>query len=235
MKMHLGFIASLIAATSLADAACPTAPARTSWRDFWRSVNVDPPPPESFLDTPRFNGKILNLTTGRLSDATVKRWIDAAMRRMNADLWIESCLRRDAANAGIFGPPGLNGSGEAIERERAKDVVRIDATGHGEIVAAGVIWLSKEDQRANPSAGYTEYVIVEVRRMTGRPRTRIFLDGTRESIGTPPKPGELRWWLETGRYYEHPVLGPLWYQDRGWKCRPEDGTRMGEICGRVMP
>ena len=74
MKIRLGLVAMIIASASLAASA-------PSWDDYWRSIKVDPPPPRSFLDAPAFRGKILNLTTGRLTDAVVKQWIEADLRR----------------------------------------------------------------------------------------------------------------------------------------------------------
>jgi hypothetical protein len=45
------------------------------------------------------------------------------------------------------------------------------------------------------------------------------------------------WWqLDTGHFFEHPTLGPLWYQKKGWSCLPEDDiTPVGRLCGRVKP
>ena len=228
MKISLTIIAMLIASASLAADTL-------AWTSFWRSVHVDPPPPESILDPLPFHGKILNLTTGRLTDATVRQWIDADLRRGNADRWAGDHLRRDIADAGILGPPGLNGTSASIDAEHAKGVARIETTDYSETVAVGVIWLSKDDQRAHASLGLTEYVIVHARRMTGNQRIRIFKDGKREPIGAQPTPGELRWQIDTGHFLTHPVLGPLWYQQAGWGCRPDDGSRLGEICARVKP
>jgi hypothetical protein len=36
-------------------------------------------------------------------------------------------------------------------------------------------------------------------------------------------------------FFIRPVLGPLWYLQNGWRYRPNDGTQMSEICGRVKP
>lgn len=211
-----------------------TAP-KTSWASFWRTVKVDPPPPSDFLDGTTFRGKILNLTDGRLSDAVVKQWIEADLRRGEGDAFATYNLRRDIADAGIFGPSGLNGTSEMVDREIAQGVSHIEGKGYSVPVAAAVIWLSKEEQRANSSAGYTEYVIVHVRRMTGRQRMRIYKDGKREPFGKPRQSGELVWQLDTGHFFTHPVLGPLWYQKTGWACDPNAGTQMGEICARVKP
>jgi hypothetical protein len=228
MTIRIGIMAKLVATATLVASA-------PSWNDFWHSIKIDPPPPASFLDPPPFNGKILNLTTGRLSDTVVKQWIEADLRRGAADGWIGANLRRDIADAGIFGPAGLNGTSEGIDNERARGVKSIESDGYSETVAAAVIWVSKEDQRENSSAGYTDYVIVHVRRMTGRQRTRVFQNGTREAIVPAPKAGKLRWQMDSGHFFTHPVLGPLWYQQAGWRCDPDDGARMGEICGRVRP
>jgi len=153
MTIRTACIAFLIATVSLVAGAASNTPMKSSWAEFWHSVKVDPPPPEDFLDAPAFRGKILNLTTGRLSDDVVKKWIEADLRRGVGDSWAYGHLRRDVADAGIFGPPGLNGTSEGIDRERANGVTRIDSEGTAERVAAAVVWLSKEDQRAHPSSG----------------------------------------------------------------------------------
>ena len=228
MRILSSIVATLVASTALAADAM-------SWNDFWHSAKVDPPPPPDFLVAPSFHGKILNLTTGRLSDEVVRQWVEADLRRGNADRWTGDHLRRDIADAGIFGPPGLNGTSESIDADRAKGVVGVESKDYAETVAVGVIWLSKEDQRSNAGLGLTDYVIVHARRMTGRARVRILRNGAREPIGNPPKPGELRWQIDTGHFFTHPVLGPLWYQQSGWGCHPDDGTRLGEICARVKP
>src|SRR3954469_10291916 len=108
MTTRLALLAMLVASGALATDA-PT------WAQYWHSVKVEPPPPQTFLDAPPFHGKILNLTTGRLTDDIVKQWIDADLRRGAADSWTERNLRRDIADAGIFGPPGLNGTSEGID------------------------------------------------------------------------------------------------------------------------
>jgi hypothetical protein len=204
-----------------------------SWSTFWKSVNVAPPPPADFLDRAPFQGNFLNLTHGRLSDAIVTQWIEADLRRGQGDRYATNNLRRDIADAGIFGPPGLNGTSVQIDDELAKHVVRVEATGDARTIAAAVIWLSKEEQRANPHADLTDYVIVQVRRATGKPRVQIYRSGASAPLGKPREPGELTWQLDTGHFFVHPVLGPLWYQQNGWACHPDDGTQLGEICGRV--
>lgn len=211
------------------------APPKTDWATYWHSLKVDPPPPPNFLGKPAFRGKILNLTGGRLSDVAVKQWIEADLRRGRGDAFATYNLRRDIADAGVFGPRGLNGTSETIDSEIEKGVSRIEWQGYAEPVAAAVIWLSKEERDSNPGAGYTEYVIVQVRRMTDRQRMRIYRDGRRELFGKPRQPGELTWQLDTGHFFTHPVLGPLWYQQTGWSCDPNAGTQMGAICGRVKP
>jgi hypothetical protein len=231
-------VAVCVAVTSTvasASVAAASAAARPAWAEFWQSVHVDPPPPETFLVAPPFHGKILNLTGGRLTDEVVKQWVYADLRRGHADAWASNNLRRDIADAGVLGPAGLNGTTESIVSERAKDVVRIDADGYAESVAVGVIWLSKQEQGMNPGAEYTDFVIVSVRRMTGKQRTRVFKDGTRTPFGKTFEAGHLNWQLDTGHFVNHRVLGPLWYQQAGWSCDPGDDTQMAEICGRVKP
>jgi hypothetical protein len=227
----LAVFASLVAA---APAVTLSTQAKPTWSAFWLSVKVDLPPPPGFLASPDFHGKILNLTVGHLSDRVVRQWIEADLRRGQGDAFATYNLRRDIADAGIFGPPGLNGTSDIIDSELAKGVARIEWQGYAETVAAAVIWLSKEQQQSRTNAGYTEYVIVTVRRMTGRQRTRVYKNGVREPFGKPRKSGELTWQLDTGHFFTHPVLGPLWYQQAGWTCYPNDGTPMGAICGRVQ-
>jgi len=234
VSRSLAWLAALLVCGVLGAATPAPTPAPT-WPAFWRAVQVDPPPPADFLDVGPYRGKVLNLSNGRLTDATVRQWIEGDLRRGQGDAFAGNTLRRDIAQAGMLGPPGLNGTTESIDAAIANGVDHIEAGGYAETVAAAVIWITKEQQLANPGAGYTDYVIVHVRRMSGKPRMRVFKDGKRQPFGTAPKPGELRWQLDTGHFVSHPVLGPLWYQKTGWSCKPDDGTAMGEICGRVTP
>jgi hypothetical protein len=223
----------IILSVTAAAAAAVQPAAKQSWDAFWSSVHVMPPPPPDFLEGPPFRGDVLNLTDGRLSDAAARRWVVADLRRGRGDAYATNNLRRDIADAEIFGPRGLNGTSESIDEELAKGTVRIDADGYAETIAAAVIWLSKEEQAAYAGLGHTDYVIVLERRMSGKQRLRILKDGTRQPLGKTRAAGQLAWQLDTGRFFNHPVLGPLWYQQAGWSCTPKDGTRNGEICGRL--
>jgi len=220
----------LAAAGSAFGAAAPTI--TPSWDAFWNSAHVTPAPPRDFLEGKPYRGKFLNLTAGRLSDEAVKQWILADLRRGRGDGYATYNLRRDIADAGIFGPTGLNGTSDTIDSELSKGTLRINYEGYAETVAAAVIYLSKEDLAAH-QVGYTDYVIVLVRRMTGLQRTRVLKNGAQEPFGKRREAGELTWQLDTGHFFNHSVLGPLWYQETGWSCTPNDGTANGEICGRV--
>ena len=203
-----------------------------SWRDFWLSVNVEPAPPKNFLDA-EFKGRIDNLTHGQISDATARKWVLADMRRALGDLYASQNLRDDIANAGIFGPPGLNGTADLIEDLRLAGVDRIDAPLMAEYIAAAVIPVSQEIQRKNPDAGLTDYVIVLLYRPRAADGVTIYTNGQREPIATSSD-RDPRWQIDTGYFVEHPVLGPLWYQERGWTCRP-DSSVVGQLCGLVKP
>jgi hypothetical protein len=203
------------------------------WEAFWHSVKVEPAPRRDFLEGP-FNGKILNLTDGRLPDDTVEAWVLADMRRGRGDLYASYNLRRDIADADVFGPPGLNGTGEGIRNARQQGLVRVKGPLSPDVVAAAVIWISPAQRQELASFGLTEYVIVQAyRRAKGRV-TRVYRDGHIETDQTTGA-ADVYWQLDCGHFVDHPVLGPLWYQSRGWTCKPDDGTPVGEICGRVMP
>jgi hypothetical protein len=227
------FLAALLAlsasATSLAEAPKPDAAA---WRSFWLSVNVEPAPPRDFLDT-KFTGRVDNLTQGAIPDATARQWVLADLRRSMGDLYASHNLRDDIVNAGVLGPPGLNGTADLIEDLRDQDVDRIDAPLMASFIAAAVIPVSKETQANNPDVGLTDYVIVLLYRRSNTGGVTIFNDGHREPI-TGSSDKELRWQIDTGWFVDHEVLGPLWYQQRGWTCRP-DATVVGKLCGLVQP
>jgi hypothetical protein len=91
------------AACSPADKA-PVAAASASWDAYWASVKVDPPPPKNFLDVD-YSGRIENLTDGKISDETARKWVLADIRRGVGDAYVSLNLREDIANADIFGPP----------------------------------------------------------------------------------------------------------------------------------
>jgi hypothetical protein len=98
--------ATILLLVGLARAATGTPATPLTWQDFWHSIKVSPPPPRDFLDG-KYTGEILNLAGGKLSDATVRKWVLADLRRGRGDSWALNQLRLDVANAGIFGPPGL--------------------------------------------------------------------------------------------------------------------------------
>jgi hypothetical protein len=206
--------------------------AADDWDAFWKSVDVSPAPPRDFLEG-RAVEKIRNLTVGRLSDATVKQWVLADLRRGRGDGYAYFNLRDDIADAGIFGPPGLNGTGDGIAMRRAAGVVRITGASEPEMLEAGVIWISPQMRKDHP--GFTEYAIVLVYRMSTNKRELVFADGHKEALPRAGSADEIHWQLDTGHFVDHPTLGPLWYQLKGWTCYPDDGTATGEICGRIKP
>ena len=216
--------------------ACWPAPASEpgsqDWREFWLSVNVEPVPPRDFLDV-EFNGRIDNLTGGRISDETARQWVLADVRRSMGDLYASHHLRVDIANAGVFGPPGLNGTSDGIEEMRDKGIERVEAPMMAEIAAAAVIAVPKELQAKEPEAGLTDFVIVLLFRPKTAEAVLVYGDGRREVFASS-KEKELRWQLDTGRFIEYPAVGPIWYQERGWSCRPDDSV-VGTLCGLVKP
>jgi hypothetical protein len=205
-----------------------------NWEEFWTLRGVAPPPPRDFLEG-GFNGRILNLTDGRLSDHLAQQWALGDLRRGRGDLWATYQLRSDIVNADVFGPPGLNGSGQGIEFLRGKGVVHIDAADKFETIAIAVVSVSKAQQAKEPGSGLTDYVIVLLNRSTGKSGTFVHGDGHREEAPSGGAQGALSWQLDTGDFRPDPIIGPLWYQLRGWTCRPNDGSVAGEICGKLQP
>src|SRR5690348_6780798 len=107
----------------------PTPDLPPTWKEFWASVRVEPAPPKNFLEGP-FTGRVDNLTQGKISDETARRWVLASLRRGRGDAYAGQHLRDDIADAGIFGPPGLNGTREQIQTMRAKNIDHIEMAGH---------------------------------------------------------------------------------------------------------
>jgi hypothetical protein len=227
-----GVLIFLAAANALGSDSSPDAPRPLGWQSFWSSVGVNPPPPRNFLDV-KYTGRIDNLTDGKLSDATVRRWVLADLRRAKGDLHAGFQLRDDMANANVFGPPGLNGTGAGIQAARAKGVHHIEGATLVNVVAAAVIAVPKKTQAESPRSAFTDFVIVLMYRQSPNATTLVYRDGRREEIGRK-NDGTLYWQLDTGRFYEHPVLGPLWYQENGWSCVPDDSA-VGKLCGLVRP
>lgn len=235
---------ALLAAVLIAASAIPSgfastvqpgnAPPPPTWNEYWHARGVNPPPPRDFLEG-MFGGTIQNLTGGKLSDATVRKWVLADQRRGRGDQWGGEHLRLDVVNAGVFGPAGLNGTDQYVERELARGVERVENDGAAEIVTAAVISVPKTLVAENRGVGLTEYVIVLVFRATGKGGLRVFRDGRTEQVPPPKKTGELWWQLDTGAFIADPTVGPLWYQLRGWTCVPNDGSVTGKLCGLVKP
>lgn len=220
------FVLALVACAPKDDTSARADP----WESFWRSVKVEPAPRRDFLEGP-FNGKILNLTDGRLPDETVEAWVLADMRRGRGDMYALYNLRRDIADADVFGPPGLNGTGDGIRNSRQAGLVRIKGSLSPDVLAVGVIWISPAQRQEFAKLGLTEYVIVQAYRPVKGRVTSVYRDGrieTQQTTGTE----EVSWQLDCGHFVDHPTLGPLWYQSRGYTCKPDSGS-LGKICGRV--
>jgi hypothetical protein len=209
-----------------------TTDAPTSWPAFWASKNVDPAPPENFLDI-AFKGRIENFTDGRVTDETARRWVLADLRRSMGDLYATHNLREDIADAGVFGPPGLNGTTDLIRQLRANGVERIDAPLMADFLAAAVIAVPKETLARSKGAGLTDYVIVLMFRPMSADAIMVYRDGRNEAV-PGGKLDEVHWQLDAGHYFEHPTVGPLWFQSKGWSCRPDD-TVVGKLCGKLKP
>ena len=231
-RFSVCMLAVLICVASIASELKPASTKPVSWDTYWASVKVSPPPPRNFLDA-SFSGRIDNLTNGQISDATARKWVLADLRRGMGDMYAAQNLRDDIADANIFGPPGLNGTGRGIQSLRAKGIERIEAPTLPVVIAAAVISVPKQVQTDNPVDGLTDYVIVLLYRSKPVKATAIYRDGRREVMETKSSE-ELRWQLDTGHFFEHATLGPLWYQKNGWSCRPDD-TVLGKLCGRVKP
>src|SRR5262245_52729615 len=209
-------------------------PKTVDWDGFWRSHSVSPPPPKDFLDSGDEPSEILNLTHGLLGDDVVLKWILADVRRGRGDAWAANHLRMDIVNADVLGPPGLNGTDRAVERERARGTVETTCP-MATMAAAGVIAISKDTQRRMQWAGLTDFVIVLVHRSKGEPCKRTASDGTIETLPLRRRRGELMWQLDTGEFRDDPVVGPLWYQAHGWSCQMDGRGVLDEICGLVQP
>jgi hypothetical protein len=204
-----------------------------AWEEYWASHGVAPPPPRDFLEG-RLMPAVQNLTGGRVSDETAAQWVGGDLRRGQGDNWAVTHMRLDLINADVLGPPGLNGSSRFVETERDKGVVELRFPPTSKVVAAGVLAVSKDLQLKYPGAGLTDYVLVLVYRSSGGGPERIYANGHSEPMSDMrPPAGELRWQLDTGDYRDNPVVGPLWYQQRGWSCRPGDGTVTGALCALV--
>src|SRR3954471_16653788 len=162
--------------------------AADDWQSFWASVNVSPPPPRDFLDGDRVP-RIRNLTDGHLSDETVKAWVDADLRRGRGDSYAAINLRRDIADAGVFGPPGLNGTSGGIDVMRARGAVRIEGAEDTDYLAAGVIWIPPPQRKQ-----FTEYVIVLVFR--AHPHQQLVLkNGMTVAMPQSADPDAVHWQL----------------------------------------
>lgn len=206
------------------------------WSTFWRSRGVSPAPPRDFLDsTPGRVPEILNLTGGAISDENARGWVVADLRRGRGDGWAFRHLRLDMANADVFGPPGLNGTGRGILDRRSQGVIEIRSTSRSELVAGAAIVVPPSVKSSAPELGLTNFVIVLVFRATGQSSELIYKDGRREVLPAGRKAGDLSWQLDTGELRESPVVGPLWYQARGWSCNPEGSGVADAICALVRP
>jgi hypothetical protein len=225
---------SCAAAAALASTASSGARSQT-WDEFWLAHHVEPSPPKGFLGTPPRDLQVLNLTNGAIDDATARRWAGAAWRRGQGDRWAECNLRMDLINSGVLGPPGLNGTDQFVKAELAMGTKSLTCNPGADAVKVAVIAVTDEMKSKHAAARLTPYVIVSMSRINGSTGTRTRADGSRETVSTRRKKGELIWQLDTGQVRDSPVIGRLWYQANGFSCRPDGSTPLDDICGLVKP
>jgi hypothetical protein len=188
------------------------------------------------LEPPQPLPEILNLTAGAISDEVARRWVIADLRRGMGDQWAACHLRADIVDADVLGPPGLNGTKQSILENRAKGVIGQNCRPASFVtIAAAVVAVSEGLQFRLAEAGLTNFVIVQTLQATGKAEERIFADGHRESIGSFGPAGTLIWQLDTGQFRDLPIVGPLWYQARGWRCHPDGTSPLDEICALLRP
>jgi hypothetical protein len=212
-----------------------TPPLDQPWVTYWSSRAVSPAPPRQFMEWTEPLPEIVNLTGGALDDETVRKWALADLRRGNGDSWASCHLRLDMTYANVFGPPGLNGTDRGIVQARVDGVVALDCAPGSVTEAVAVIAIPKALQHENPEAGFTDFVIVTRYRATGVAHQRTFADGHRQQIPSPRAAGDLTWQLDTGAFRDDPIVGPLWYQARGWACGVDGRTRLDRVCALLAP
>jgi hypothetical protein len=205
------------------------------WIGYWRSHGVAPAPPRDFLEWVQPMPEIVNLSHGTLSDETVRQWVIADLRRGQGDLWAFCHLRLDLVYANVFGPPRLNGTDDMVLQELSKGAVALDCPSAYVTEAVGVIAIPKDIQRTVGRGLLTDYVVVTRRRSKGVGRQRVLADGTRVPLPPYHSTGELSWQLDTGGIRNDPVVGPLWYQERGWACHIDGRSPLDGICALVAP
>jgi hypothetical protein len=193
---------------------------------------VSPAPPKDMMDDGVQPDEILNLTHGLLADDVVRKWIMADVRRGRGDAWAMRNMRLDIVNAGVLGPPGLNGTDRGIATEMTKGTVALNCDS-SPIAAAGVIDVPKELQQRLAWAHLTDFVIVLVYRPRGIPCSRTLSDGSKEEMPLRRRRGQLTWQLDTGEFRDNAAIGPIWYQARGWSCPMDLSSELDEICAHV--
>jgi len=179
--------------------------------------------------------QVLNLTNGAISDGAAKSWAEANRRRGRGDVWAECHLRDDLVNAGVLGPPGLNGTDGFISAERSRGTVALTCEPRFTVDKVAVIAVSDAMKRAHPDAELTNFVIVSQSRANGDAWTRTLGDGRKEQLPVRSRKGELRWQLDTGEFRSNEVVGPLWYQANGWSCGITRPGTLDDICRLVQP
>jgi hypothetical protein len=229
-------IFAAVAMILIAAAACgSSAKSGQDWDGFWRARGVDPAPPRDFIEIAQPHPEILNLTNGAISDTVARQWAMADLKRGHGDRWATCHLRLDIVNSGVLGTPGLSGSDEGIEQERARGAVALACEPRFVVERIAVVAVSKKIQISDPQAGLTNFVIVMMSRANGRIGVRTMSNGRKEDLQTRHTAGDLIWQLDTGNFRDDPVVGPLWYQAKGWSCRVDGFGTINKICSLVRP
>jgi hypothetical protein len=189
-----------------------------------------------FLDAPAAAlPEIINRTGDAADDATVRRWALADLRRLQGDNWASDNLRMDVVNADVFGPPGLNGTDVGIRRHTSEGLLAVRCPPPN-IVKAAVVRVPVALQKAvTRDVGLTDFVVVLMYRGAAEGCERIHRDGSRDTLPPHVREGAFSWQLDSGEFRTDPVVGDLWYQARGWTCRPDPGDVIGSLCGVIGP
>ena len=182
-----------------------------TWESYWRDHGVSPAPPPTFLDPPNLRvPRVLNLTNGALTDEVARKWVLADLRRTEGDAFAFGHNRADIVNSNVLGPPGLNA---APIRQQPDLGATVTSAVTPSVIAAAIVSVPADVQHKHQHAVLTDFVIVLVVRRAGS--------------------DELVYQLDTGDFRDNSVVGPLWFQLRGWKCKDPPRSMPDEICARV--
>ena len=227
--------------------ASPSATSRAisdaDWKAFWDSQGATTTPPRDVADIHKYVKTLpaaQNLTSGKVSDADVKKWVDGNYASSAIEEWAGEHLQTDLLSHGLLSRPEAYQNVFFGDLTAIRKVVAAGGTGsvadpYGSTIAAGVVTIPadvkesiKADTHYDKNAPLTDYGMLL--RIQGPIAVKALLpDGSRPVVASQGNVAfEI---LVSGEFQDNPTAGPLWVGSSLYYC--EQVGEIRGVCGQL--